>query len=174
MNEQQKQRLEDVYAHHAKSLYFYLLKMTGSPQIAEDLVQETFVRATVSLSFYKQEQVKAWLFKVARHAYLDLWRKRQKWKWVPFYDVLNQHPITNPNGEPEAALLKQEARIEIDQLMDALPETYRTALYLRETLELSYKEIGETMDQNENQVKVTLHRARQRMKQLNDERNVER
>ncbi|MFD1020038.1 sigma-70 family RNA polymerase sigma factor [Thalassobacillus hwangdonensis] len=169
MDGSKKQKLEDIYALHAKSLYHYLLRMTGSPQVAEDLVQETFVRATISLSFYKNEQVKGWLFKVARHAYLDLWRKRQRWKWVPFFDGMEG--LSSPYGEPESALMESEAKGGVEQMFRSLPEDYRTVIYLREHLDMSYKEIAESMDKNESQVKVTLHRARQRMRKLREERD---
>ncbi|MBP3040552.1 hypothetical protein J9303_13760 [Bacillaceae bacterium Marseille-Q3522] len=81
-----QQELDELYRHYAKPLYFYLLKFSGSPQMAEDLKQETFVRATISFSVHHQEKVKAWLFKVARNAYLDEWRKRMR----------NQERIMNP------------------------------------------------------------------------------
>ncbi|CAG9607697.1 RNA polymerase sigma factor [Pseudoneobacillus rhizosphaerae] len=42
-------KLTNLYKRYAKTLYFYLLKLSGSPQLAEDLTQETFVRATISL-----------------------------------------------------------------------------------------------------------------------------
>lgn len=87
MDYSRRNELDQLYRNYAKPLYYYLFKLSGSAQLAEDLTQKTFVRATVLLSSYKQEDVRAWLFKVARNAYLDEWRKRKRRKWVPFATI---------------------------------------------------------------------------------------
>lgn len=162
-----RNELEQLYKKYTKPLYYFLLKLSGSHQLAEDLTQETFVRATVSLSFYEQEDVKAWLFKVARNAYLDEWRRRQRRKWVPFADYLfGADEIVSPYGLPEDEAIKAEVAEDLQQLMAYLPEQYRTILYLREIEQFSYGEIQEALELSENQVKVTLHRARKRLSQL--------
>ncbi|MEK3890275.1 sigma-70 family RNA polymerase sigma factor [Bacillus sp. FSL K6-3431] len=167
MNKKRNDDLETIYVAFAEPLYFYLLKLTGSHIMAEELVQETFYRATLSLELYENSQVKSWLFKVARHTYMDEWRKRQRWKWVPFYDYLsNSTDFESPYGVPEEALAEKEMKIEIVDIMKLLPENYRTLIYLREYEQFSYEEISETMDISLNQVKVSLHRARQRFKRL--------
>ena len=159
--------LDSLYRKYAKPLYYFLLKLSGSPQLAEDLVQETFVRATVSLSFYEQEDVKSWLFKVARNAYLDEWRRRQRRKWVPFGDYLfSNQEMTSPYGLPEGEAIQAETAEDLQQLLTYLPEQYRTILYLREVEMFSYQEIEEALDLTDNQVKVTLHRARKRLAQM--------
>ncbi|MEK3976373.1 sigma-70 family RNA polymerase sigma factor [Psychrobacillus sp. FSL K6-1267] len=169
MKKQRKDDLETVYLAYAKPLYFYLLKLTGSDSIAEELVQETFYRATLSLDLYDGRQVKSWLYKVARNTYMDEWRKRKRWKWVPLYDYLsNSEEYVSPYGVPEEDLLNQEKSDEIQDISLLLPENYRTILYLREYEEFSYEEIAETLEITLDQVKVTIHRARQRFKQLAD------
>ena len=86
MKKQRQDDLETVYLAYAKPLYFYLLKLTGSESVAEELVQETFYRATLSLDLYEGGQVKSWLYRVARNTYMDEWRKRKRWRWDPLYD----------------------------------------------------------------------------------------
>lgn len=167
MKKDRKDELETIYLIFAKPLYFYLLKLTGSAIKAEELVQETFYRATLSLDLYEDEQVKSWLFKVARHAYMDEWRKRQRWKWVPFYDYLANTPdFESPYGVPEEELVVREIAKDVNDIMKMLPESYRSILYLREYEQFSYEELSETLELSLNQVKVNLHRARQRFKQL--------
>lgn len=157
--------LEHIYLAFAKPLYFYLLKLTGSHFIAEELVQETFYRATLSLDLYEEQQVKSWLFKVARHAYLDEWRKNKRWQWIPFYE---QPEMNSPDGVPEERIINKELRKEVTDVMQLLPENYRTILYLREYKQFTYDELAQTMDLSLNQVKVTLYRARERFKQLSE------
>lgn len=167
MNKNRQADLEIVYLHFAKPLYFYLLKLTGSSHIAEELVQETFYRATLSLDLYEEGQVKSWLFKVARNAYMDEWRKRKRWNWVPFYDALsNSSKLVSPYGVPDTVLSSKEMRREVSHVMEMLPENYRSILYLREYGQFTYEELGETLDLSAEQVKVTLYRARKRFKQL--------
>src|SRR5690625_3939048 len=167
LNNKRNEKLEDLYKKHAKSLYYYLYQISGSSVVAEDLVQETFYKATISLSFYRDYEVKSWLFKVARHAYLDEWRKRQRWEWVPFIDSFHKRTdMLSPFEQPERAITNKESENELKILLNQLNERYRTILYLREIEELPYKAIGVILDMNENQVKVTLHRARNRKHKL--------
>lgn len=159
--------LEEIYLALSEPLYYYLLKLTGSPNVAEELVQETFYRATLSLDLYENEQIKSWLFKVARNAYMDEWRKSQRWKWVPLFDYLSDSTkCLSPYGIPEDKLLDEEVSKEVSDVMKALPESYRSILYLREYEQFSYEELAEALDLSLNQVKVSLHRARKRFKQI--------
>ncbi|WP_226669868.1 sigma-70 family RNA polymerase sigma factor [Metabacillus litoralis] len=162
-----KNELDQLYREYAKPLYYFLLKMSGSSHLAEDLTQETFVRATVSLSFYDQGDVRGWLFKVARNAYLDEWRRRQRRRWIPFVSTLLQgDDMISPYGMPEEELIQEEENKDLVRLLSYLPEQYRSILYLREYESFSYVEIQEALDLTENQVKVNLHRARKKLAEL--------
>lgn len=167
MKKSRQDELEIVYLAYAKPLYYYLLKLTGSDTFAEELVQETFYRATLSLDLYEDGQVKSWLFKVARNTYMDEWRKRKRWGWVPFYNQLsNSKNYVSPYGVPEDDLFEKGMIEEVQDVMVLLPESYRTILYLREYEQFTYEELAGTLDISLNQVKVNLHRARKRFKQL--------
>ncbi|WLR54380.1 sigma-70 family RNA polymerase sigma factor [Mesobacillus subterraneus] len=166
MNDGRRNELDNLYRRYTKPLYYFLLKLSGSHQLAEDLVQETFVRATISLSFYENEDVRALAFQGGpRNAYLDEWRRRQRRKWVPFADYLfAKDEMASPYGLPEDEAIQAETSDDLEQLMTYLPEQYRSILYLREVEMFSYQEIQEALDLTENQVKVTLHRALARKK----------
>lgn len=162
-----KQTIENLYKQYAKPLYFYLLKLSGSPPLAEDLTQETFVRATIHLHTYDGEEARAWLFKVARNAYLDEWRKRKRRERIPLFNLFtSKEEMISPYGLPEEDFLQQELKGKIDELLNYLPEQYRSILYLREVEQLSYLEIKDALNLTEDQVKVTLYRARKRVAQL--------
>ncbi|ALC84426.1 RNA polymerase [Bacillus sp. FJAT-22090] len=167
MKKSRQDELEVIYLAFAKPLYFYLVKLTGSDTMAEELVQETFYRATLSLDLYEGGQVKSWLFKVARHAYMDEWRKRKRWGWVPFYDYLsNSKELVTPYGVPEDDMKIKELTREVKDILILLPENYRSILYLREYQQFSYEELASTLDISLNQVKINMYRARQRFKLL--------
>ncbi|WP_042477524.1 sigma-70 family RNA polymerase sigma factor [Bacillus ndiopicus] len=158
-----RETLDDLYRQHAKSLYFYLYKMCGNPQLAEDLVQETFVRATVSLEVASAEHAKAWLFQVARHAYLDEWRKNERRQKNPIFQFfLRPKEMFSPYGIPEEQLIEKVHQDLVLDIMRRLPENYRTVLYLREEESFTYKEIAQFMKMTEEQVKITLYRARKK------------
>lgn len=174
MKKKHKQTLDLLYRHYAESLYYYLLKISGSPHLAEELVQETFYRATVSLDLYQMEEARAWLFKVARNTYIDEWRKRKRRKWLPFYEHLfTKESMLSPYGEPESDLLRKENRQLVKEGLEALPEAYRTILYLREFQQFSYSELQFILNMNDNQVKVNLHRARQKLKDILEKNGVD-
>lgn len=173
MTKEKEDELETVYVNFAKPLYYYLLKLTGSAHMAEELVQETFYRASLSLDLYDDGQVKAWLFKVARNAYLDEWRKRKRWNWVPFYDSLtNSEAFISPYGVPEDEWQTKNRSESVEQVLSLLPENYRSILYLRAYEQCSYEEIGDVLELSPTQVKVRLHRARRRFKQLADQSGI--
>lgn len=162
-----KNELEALYRHYATPIYYYLLKLCGSTQLAEDLTQETFVQATINLHTYKGDKVLAWLFTVARNAYLDEWRKQSRWKNNRFLSLLiNKQEMVSPYGVPENVLLLKEQDTQLQNLLCYLPEQYRSILYLREYEQFTYKEIASTLGMSDEQVKVTLHRARKRLAEL--------
>lgn len=159
--------LDELYRCFAKPLYFYLLKLSGSPQLAEDLVQETFVRATIALPKQFHENAKAWLFKTARNAYLDEWRKQERRRRLPFAEALfRTKEMISPYGLPENEVIEAESKHDIVRLVNGLPENYRSVIYLREIEGLSYSEIREALSLTEAQVKILLHRARKKLAQL--------
>jgi len=163
----ERQQLENLYKQYTKPLYFYLLKLCGSTQLAEDLTQETFVRATVYLHTYEGEEARAWLFKVARNAYLDEWRKQQRWRTLPLLSIFSsKKEMISPYGLPEESLLTKERNQQLEELLKYLPEQHRSIIYLREYELFSYKEIMDALQLTEDQVKVTLHRARKRLVNL--------
>lgn len=160
-------KLGNLYQQYARPLYYYLLKLCGSAQLAEDLTQETFVRATIHLHTYEGEEARAWLFKVARNAYIDEWRKQKRRKSIFLLSLFSQkEEMISPYGVPEDNILTEELNEELEDLLQYLPEHYRSIIYLREYEAFSYKEIMDTLQLSEDQVKVTLHRARKRLSHI--------
>lgn len=161
------QKLEHLYRQYAKPLYFYLYKLCGSKEVAEDLTQETFVRATIHLHLYDGTEPRAWLYKVARNTYIDEWRKQTRRKNLLLRWLMpNKGEMISPYGIPEEELVMKELQMELVDLMAYLPENYRSILYLREIEQFSYQEIMATLQLSEDQVKVTLYRARKKLTDL--------
>lgn len=160
-------QLEELFKLYSKPLYYYLRKLSSSASLAEDLTQETFVRATISLNTYDGEEARAWLFKVARNIYIDEWRKRKRRQTIPLFSLFKPpEEMLSPYGLPEETVLRKEKFSDLKELFDFLPEHFRTILYLREVEKFSYSEIKEAMDLTDDQVKVTLHRARKKLESI--------
>jgi RNA polymerase sigma factor (SigM family) len=167
VHDEKRHNLDTLYRNYAEQLYYFLVKLSGSRETAEDLVQETFSRATVSLEFSKTDNAKAWLYKVARNVYLDEWRKRKRREKIPFLSrLMKEREMISPYGLPEEEAIQQSDVREMNELLSHLPEKQRTLLYLREYEQFSYKELQSALDLSESQVKSELFRARTRLKDI--------
>ncbi|RYG74377.1 sigma-70 family RNA polymerase sigma factor [Lentibacillus lipolyticus] len=159
----QKQTFRTLFEQFQHPLYRYLLQMSRNKQVAEELLQETFYRAMVSLRVDDVTQAKAWLFKVARNLYIDRTRKRKsEQRMIEQIQAESLH--TSGLGDPEQHIDNLSKREHIENVFSRLPERMRTILYLREVQEFSYKEVAAAMNLTEGQVKTTLHRARKKFR----------
>ena len=156
--------LDDVLKYHMDDIYHYLLKLSGHPQTAEDLLQDTLVKAFEHLESYHGEKVRPWLFKVAHNTYVD-WYRREKRQILTDPDLLAG--LTRAVGpEPEAEFLQ---RGKIDSWLAAmriLPEKSRQILILRDYHGFSYQEIADILNLSLANVKVTLYRARTTIREV--------
>ncbi|MDD4768007.1 MAG: sigma-70 family RNA polymerase sigma factor [Desulfotomaculaceae bacterium] len=164
--------LTDLYRKHVATVYRYLLSMCRHRETAEDLTQETFTRATIYLDKLKEETFLGWLLRIARNLYIDRWRKE---KYYLSYSLDNEsspgHAIVKRLEQsvyplPEEKLLRQEQRRKVKEVLELLPEKYRTALVLRDIFGISYVEIGMITRWSASEVKATIYQARQRFRKL--------
>nr|WP_255654537.1 RNA polymerase sigma factor [Cohnella sp. REN36] len=151
-------RLVDAYKNR---VYGLLRGMGANHQDAQDLTQETFVRAYRKLASHDEtKRFAAWLYRIAHRLLIDHRRSAPPIDWTAEPPQL---PATD--GNPEEALLRGEHRSELRDLIGRLPENYRAVVLLRYTNELSYEEIGEVLGVPVGKVQNDLHRAKRRLKQ---------
>lgn len=156
---------EQLYADYQPAMLRYLLGMCGEVVLAEELTQETFVRAATNLLFFRGESaVSTWLFRIARNTYLS-WADRQRDAQIDTSQFLAL-PDQRSDGNPEVQVLLHEQRATIRRAIGMLPERQRTILLLRDLQELSYAEIALVLDISLAAVKVNLHRARLRFREI--------
>ncbi len=160
---------EETALVHLDILYNTALKMTKSPEDAEDLVQETFVRAYRFFDkFEKGTNCKAWLFKIMRNNFINRYRKKAREPArVDFDEVENTY-----STELKRDVLSDESELDADKIfetmveddvknaMDFLPEEFRTAIILSDIEGLSYQEIAETLDWPIGTVRSRISRGR--------------
>lgn len=155
--------LETLYWRHAERVWRFGRHFSGSPDGAEDIVQETFLRVARSAgTFNGRSRFTTWLYAVARSAALDLAAKTAKTPPVAGDDLVAQVPSSNPGPADRAATA--ESREVVRQAVAGLPENERLAVVLCGLQELSIREAAQALDWGESRVKTTLYRARRRLR----------
>jgi RNA polymerase sigma-70 factor (ECF subfamily) len=162
-------------------IYRLALKMLQDPQDAEDVLQETFIKAYRHLPrFDGRSSLSTWLYRIATNESLMLLRKRKN------ITVSIDEPIETADQEqvpkqivdwccmPEEELMSTEARAYMSQAVEELPHSMRVVFLLRDIEGLSTRETAEVLDLSEAAVKTRLSRARMRLRELLSEYFAER
>jgi len=168
---------------HLDAVYRFALRLSGSPDEAEDLVQETFLRAFRSWDQYTRgTKAKSWLFTICRNVFL---RRREREKRHVEIVQETVAPSTGGGGpvnpmwasvagvDPEGRFFDSIVDEQILEAIAELPEEYRTAVVLSDLEGLPYAEIAETMGVPVGTVKSRLFRGRRRLQEVLYEYAVE-
>jgi RNA polymerase sigma-70 factor (ECF subfamily) len=157
--------LAALYAAHAPAVLRFLADLLGDRALADDAVQETFVRAFRRLSTVRdRERVAPWLFGIARNVSLELRRARRRRVRLVVNDGDRGEPFpaeATSTRTPEGELLGREAARIVDAALARLSDDRRAMLLLRLDHGLAYEEIASLMGFSLAKVKVEIHRARQ-------------
>lgn len=152
---------------HKDPLVRYLTRLTGSPERAEDLAQDTFVRLYERAGRYREQgRFQGFLYSVATNLLRSEERRRQRWRLLaPFLTpatTTNGHHLHPPEGE--RSVLRREMGAKLQQAVGELPLRYRVPLVLYEVEEWSYADIAAHLEVSRGTVKSRIHRARKRLK----------
>jgi RNA polymerase sigma-70 factor, ECF subfamily len=162
------EEFETACMSHMDSLYAAALKMTRNQVEAEELVQDTFVRAfRFKKNFEWGTNLKAWLFRILTNTFINDYRHRkheqrymERASVEPLYDeVLNRHAAEYASN-PENHVFTKFFKEDLDQALDEVPEDFRIAVVLSDIEGFSYKEIAEMLDKPIGTVMSRLHRGR--------------
>jgi RNA polymerase sigma-70 factor (ECF subfamily) len=150
------------------SLYGAAIRLTRNPTDAEDLVQETYLRAYRGFrGFQEGTNLKAWLYRILTNSYINTYRKKQREpqtvdgpedidEWY-LYDRLGGQ---NVEGSAEEKVLDKIPDQAVKDAVESLPERFRLPVLLADVEGFSYKEIAEIMDTPIGTVMSRLHRGR--------------
>jgi len=136
-------------------------RMLSNATEAEDITQETFVRAYTQLATYKSvHKFSTWLLSIASHLAIDQLRRR-RFLALPLEDVPFLEWIVDMGISPEQSALQGEQQDEIQSYLQRLPGKYRAVIILRYWYDFSYDEIATALKLTPPLVKARLHRARE-------------
>lgn len=156
-----RQAFGELVLRHRGGAIQVVYRITGNAQIAEELVQEAFVRAWVKIHRFRPDSsFRNWLYRIATNATLDMLRREKETVNI---DTL---PLPTPQAGPETALERSERGEQVRQAVLALPTAARAVLVLREYEGLSYREIAEALEIPLGTVMSRLNYARTRLREL--------
>ena len=154
--------MEEIYQAHARTVYKFLLSQCHDADLAEELTQETFFKALDGLkNFDGKQDVRAWLFTVARNCYYSRCRKAKH--AAPLEDA-----ETKAADTPDIAqlLVDKDAAFTVHQCLHALEEPYKEVFSLRVFGELSFEDIGAIFGHNAAWARVTYYRAKTKLQAM--------
>ncbi len=158
--------MEALICAHQQALYAFILRMCGRPEVAQDIVQEAFVRVLSNLNrFDTRFRFSTWLFTIAKRLFVNSVQKHQ-----PKYDseIVDQHRAVyaSPVGRVAETEIAGNASAAIEVALAGLQPQQREIVLMFHQLNWAITRIAEHLDMPEGKVKSHLHRARKRMSRL--------
>ncbi len=153
--------MEELYREYSKIVYRFLLSLCRDAQLAEELTQETFLQAFLSLERFDGGSCKlsVWLCQIARHLFYQHLRKTGR--EVPTEQSRIPESVAADNTE-RAAVTKLEL-MDVLKEVQKLPPQMREVIYLRVMGQLSFREIGEIVGKSENWARVNFYRGKEQL-----------
>src|SRR5262245_973631 len=179
---------EEIFREHRRFLWGLCYRMTGNAADADDLVQETFVRAWKNPPERTEEPWRPWLARVAMNLSRDLLRRRKRrhyeGAWLPspietgdeaatLSDDALSGELVDEKGDPAARYdMLESVSFAFLLALEALTPAQRAVLLLRDVFDYSVKETAEALGMSEPSVKTAHHRARRTMREYDRERRL--
>ncbi|MEW5924146.1 MAG: RNA polymerase sigma factor [Candidatus Zixiibacteriota bacterium] len=151
---------------HQKRLFRFILMMLGKKDMAEDVVQEAFVKGYLALgSFDPEKPFYPWIATIARNLALNMIKKEEREKPASEYeDLIDSVPDATDN--PLDNIIDRENDRRLARAVEALPPQYRTVFVMRMIEKKSYEEIGRELKISPGTVDSRLYRARQKLLEM--------
>jgi RNA polymerase sigma factor (sigma-70 family) len=159
-----------LFDAHKQAIFHIIVKIVRNDEEAQDLVQETFIKAFGSLKSYNPTyRFTTWLYKIAANSSIDYIRKRK----LQTYSL--DQPLNTKDGQvtvevpdmsyhPERDLSAKQQHISISEAIKSLPDKYREVIIKRHQEDKSYEEIAESLHVPVGTVKARIFRARELLK----------
>lgn len=166
------QRFEDEALPLLDQLYGGALRMTRNPADAEDLVQDTYIKAYQAFSSFKPgTNLKAWLYRIMTNTYINSYRKKQRQPAQTLTEDITDNQLVDTFSHTSTGLesaeveaLKNLPNSKIGDAMNQLNPEYRMVVFYADVEDLPYKDIAEIMDIPLGTVMSRLHRGRKQLR----------
>ncbi len=155
---------------HLDALYNFGLRLTSDPNDAEDLVQDTIVKAYRFFNSYeKGTNAKAWLFRILKNSYINNYRKQSKKPQEVDYDEVATFYETvraerTESSDLEDKMFRELIDDDLSKALDSIPEDFRTVVLLCDVEDFTYEEIANMLDVPIGTIRSRLHRGRNLLK----------
>lgn len=151
--------LEQIFESYMNDIYRYLFFLTQHHAQAEDLLQETFIKAHITILSKPIDDIKPWLFKVAYYTFIDSVRKQKR---IIVTNEINQID----ERTPERFIVEQDSYMQLLKLLNELKDIERQAILLCDVHECTYEQVAEILTMNINTVKSHVARGRKKLRAL--------
>ena len=157
--------IENIYKKYFQTVYKYLLCLTHNVDVAEEFTQETFYKAILHINTFEgKSKISTWLCSIAKNLWYNELKKQKKItdeniESIHFYDYVDEK------------LIQDEEKKELNNLIKQLDSKTAEVILLRIEGNLSFKEIGEILNQSENWARIVFYRGKNKLKEgvQNDE-----
>ncbi len=149
---------EPIYEKHFTLVYRYLLSLCQNSALAEELTQESFLKAMEAIGrFDGRCKLSVWLCQIAKNSYYSHLRRQKR--------AAPEAAPADPETDPEQCLLDREQTQRLHRLLHELPEPYKEVFSLRIFGELPFAQIAELFGKTESWARVTFYRAKQKIQE---------
>ncbi|WP_020403722.1 sigma-70 family RNA polymerase sigma factor [Gracilimonas tropica] len=155
---------------HMDALYNFALRLTSDPNDAEDLVQDTIVKAYRFFSSYeKGTNAKAWMFRILKNSFINNYRKNSKKPSQVDYDEVSSYYESvraerTETSDLENLMFREMMDDDLSEALTRLPEDFRTVVLLCDVEGYTYEEIANMLDVPIGTIRSRLHRGRNLLK----------
>jgi RNA polymerase sigma-70 factor, ECF subfamily len=157
-----------LFSTYHDRIYRYVLSLVHNPSEAEDVTQDTFLRAySHQDSLREPNAVRGWLYRIATRVCLD--RLRQRTAPVALDGEEGARPVDSVASTSPSALEiaeREESGACVQRCLDFLSDSYRAVILLHEAHSLTSAEIAELLGESEGTIKIRLHRARRKLQEI--------
>lgn len=156
---------EQIYRLYFRDVYLFMLSLSRNETIAEEITQETFYKALQNIEQYKgKSKMNVWLCQIAKNTYFTQIEKQKRL----------QPELTEQQDDKfvEQQFLQKENAFYLHQLLHRLDEPYKEVFTLRIFGELPFVQISQLFGKTESWARVTFHRAKRKIQQLDKEERL--
>lgn len=176
LTDEERDRFEAIVNEHLDGLYGTALRLTRNRAAAEDLVQDTFLKAWRSFrTFQAGTNARAWLYKILMNAYIDSYRRSSRAPDIVdhedvgdfyLYAKAQESEDLKRAGDPEEILLSKIMDADVKDALEQVPEPFRAAVILADLQDFSYREIADILEIPIGTVMSRLYRGRRHLQRL--------